>query len=43
MKTTPTTEKLIYLLVIIVCLAVLVLVAISPAGFLATNPVYQGF
>lgn len=43
MKATPTTEKLIYLLVILLSLAVLAMFVISPAGFLDTSVVYGGF
>jgi hypothetical protein len=43
MKATPNAEKFIYLLIILLALAVLVMVAISPSNFLNTGAVYQGF
>lgn len=43
MKATRLTEPLIYLAVILLSLAILLLLAISPAGFLDTSAVYQGF
>jgi len=43
MKATPNTEKVIYLLVIVLCLAILGLMAISPETFMEISAVYQGF
>jgi hypothetical protein len=43
MRITPILERVIYLLVILLSLAVLLLAAISPPGFLDLNEVYQGF
>jgi hypothetical protein len=42
MKTTNT-EKVIYLLVIVLSLAILGLMAISPETFMEVSAVYQGF
>jgi hypothetical protein len=43
MKATPIIEKLIYLLVILLSLAILTLIAISPAAFLDVSSIYKGF
>jgi len=43
MKARPAAEQFVYLLVILVALAVLLLVAISPPEFLDITSVYQGF
>jgi hypothetical protein len=43
MKATPNTEKVIYLFVILLSLAILGLMAISPDTFMQISAVYQGF
>jgi hypothetical protein len=43
MKATLFAEKIIYLLIILLFLAILVLVYISPADFMDTESVYRGF
>lgn len=43
MKPTLNTEKVIYLLVIFLCLAILGLAAISPETFMEVSAIYQGF
>ena len=43
MKATLLAEKIIYLLVILLCLTILVLAYISPADFMNTQSVYKGF
>ena len=43
MKATHITEKVIYLLIVLLSLAILALVAISPEGFLNTGSIYRGF
>jgi len=43
MRATQLREPLIYLAVLLLCLIILTLVAISPADFLNISAVYQGF
>jgi hypothetical protein len=43
MKAASTAEKIVYLLVVLLCLAILVLVYISPADFMNAQSVYRGF
>jgi len=43
METRQPTKSLVYLLVILLSLAILILVAVSPPDFLNINSVYQGF
>jgi len=43
MKAAPIIEKVICLLVILLSLAILAMVAISPPDFLNTGAVYRGF
>jgi hypothetical protein len=43
MKLNPVIERLIFALLIILSLAALLLVLVSPAGVVNTHVVYQGF
>jgi len=43
MKAAHCIEPVVYLLLIVLSLAILLLVAASPPGFLDTSIVYQGF
>jgi len=43
MKATRYAEPVVYLLFVLVALAILLLVVLSPSTFLNTSPVYQGF
>jgi hypothetical protein len=43
MKITARAEQIIYLFLILASLAIIALIAFSPAGFLDTGAVYRGF
>jgi hypothetical protein len=43
MSVTQLTERAVYLLLIVLCLAALLLAVISPAAFMDAGAVYQGF